>query len=424
MLDFIEPALSKHLVSFTQALWPVYAKIRYRGLQLTVAEKAIEAFRKTNGQPAIICANHSRAEDAEVLFGLSAVVGEKFHFLTAREVFGNKGTFRAQWLQKLGCFSVERGLADASAFRMMRSLLLKGAKLVVFPEGEITHQNENLLALENGPEHIALSIMNEFEQHDSGKTVFILPLAMKYAYSKDMNQAVTSSLIKIERKLERNAKPGESVRIRVAKAFDLLLGQLEKQYGVKSDKGCHLGERWQLLREGIIEKCMKLLDLRLPSSMTQLRRMHILEIRLSRRAPQGWKGAFAWQPAKSDDMVKNRLCKNHLNLATNLISLGEHSFDHPLKQEEACELISVLELALFGTSSIRKPNKVTISAGSLIDVNDFVQAYRRNKHEGINMLKAKLSQEIVHSLLEIEKNGEQFDAEASNIGWTKRLQRN
>lgn len=420
MLDFIEPAQSNQLVSLTQAFWPLYAKIRYRGLRLVLTASLLDAFRKTKDQAAIICANHSRAEDPDVLFGVSAIVGARLHFLTAREVFGGKKTLRTKWLQKLGCFSVERGLADINAFKAIKTLLLEQAKIVMFPEGEITHQNEHLLELENGPEHMALATLDTLASQDQASTVFIIPLAMKYGHTQDMSKKLSATLSRLERKLGRSVKPGEPLRIRLGKAFDVLLSDLEMHYGLHSDKSCHLEERWRLLREGIIEKCANLLGgVKLPATMSQLRRVHILEIRLSRQESEWRKTAFSF--LRRDKRKKVTLCKRQLTLVTNLISINEHSFDHQLNQEEACELLSILELALYRRVSLRKPDSVTVSAGEVIDVKEFAILYARNRQEGISALKTRLRNEIASLLLELEAKDQRFNLKAQNRDWTKGL---
>lgn len=414
MLDFVQPAQSKILVSLAQFGWPLYAQIRYPGIHLEVSQDVLEAFGKTRGEGTIICANHSAEEDPEVLFGLSGMVREKFYFLTAREIFGGKTTFASKWLQLLGCFSVERGLADINAFRAIRDLLIRKAKIVIFPEGEISHKNEHLMDLENGPERTALSALSEIEVLDQTRSIFIMPLAIDYRFRRSTSPKLESTLEKLERLLGRCCRPGESIRIRLEKVFDILLSKLEKRFHCHTDKSSRLGERWRLLREGIIHQCETLIDMKLSDDLPQLRRIHILKIGVRRWITEHRKMRFGINCLNRAERDTATLCHRQLVLATNLTSIGEHSFDHQLTQAESTELIAILELALCERNSVRRPDVVAIRAGDVIDVKQFSHLYAISKQEGIGALKAKLRQEIAQALLRIDAIQPQ-DAAAAKI---------
>ena len=94
MLDFIEPKPSNLLISITQVIFPIYIKARYGQLDIKVAQDVMQAFQTLKGKSTIICPNHSAAKDSDVLFGISAIVGEQFRFLTAREIY-----WCAKWCQ-------------------------------------------------------------------------------------------------------------------------------------------------------------------------------------------------------------------------------------------------------------------------------------------------------------------------------------
>lgn len=402
MLNFIRPAQSRLIVSLAQAAWPLYARIRYHGMRLEIDKEVLERFEAIRGNAAIICANHSAEEDPDVLFGLSNRIHEKFYFLTAREIFGDSRSLISKWLQKLGCFSVERGLADINAFKAIKELLLGGARIVMFPEGEISRHNDIVMDLENGPEHIALSALAGIQSQDPKASVFIIPLGLKYRYDRRARPNLEGHLTKLERLLGRQARTGESIRIRLEKSFDVLLARLEKQYSCHSDKGSRLGERWRLLRESIILRCATFLGMNQSDAAPQLRRIHILKIRLRQWEHGHQKSILGLKFLDTTEYKSAERCRQDLVLATVLTNIGEHSFDHRLNQEESAELIAILEQALSRRNTMLRPSTVSIGAGNTIDVRQFSTLYAASKQKGISTLKAHLRNEIVTALLKLE----------------------
>lgn len=413
MLDFVRPEQSKTLVSLAQAVWPLYAKLRCHGMRLEISREVLDAFNATRGSAAIICANHSAEEDPDVLFGLSRMVNERFYFLTAREIFGDSRSLKCKWLQKLGCFSVERGLADMNSFKAVQNLLQAHSKIVIFPEGEISRHNDALMDLENGPEHMALSALEEIQSGDANATVFIVPLALKYRYDQRAKPDLENHLAKVERLLGRQARPGESIRTRLRKSFDILLARLEKQFDWQSDKSSRLGERWRLLRESIVQSCEEFVGVNLPETTPQLRRIHILKILSRRKNYHEHKGILSPNLLNSAEREVDRHCRHNLILATILTGVGEHSFDHRLSQEESAELIGILEQVLYRRNTVLRPNIVSVGVGNLIDARQFSAVHSASKHEAISALKSQLRNEILTTLHKLEARSNEPTANAS-----------
>jgi 1-acyl-sn-glycerol-3-phosphate acyltransferase len=161
MLDFIKPAPSPIFILLAKIVCKKYIQMLYGHLDIFVSQRTHQIFDKLTNTGIIICPNHPALPDPEVMFAFSAFIKEHFYFLAARELFGKENSWQSKWFQKLGCYSVERGRLDISAFRATKRLLEQRQKVVIFPEGEISFQNDYLIPIENGPEHIALSILTE-----------------------------------------------------------------------------------------------------------------------------------------------------------------------------------------------------------------------------------------------------------------------
>jgi hypothetical protein len=410
MLDFVEPASSDVIVKASQTLWPAYAKAIGRQLHLQVSEEVLSTFQSLKSQPLLICPNHSAHEDPAVLFILSTLVAQQFRFLAARESFGAKNTWYAKWLQKIGCYSVERGVADTHAFKATRNLLIQGAnKIVVFPEGEVTHQNNYLTEFENGPEHMGLSAQEDLKNNHSEQRVFIVPLALNYKYLTDVRPKLDEAIIGIEAALGCQENSSESLKQRIQKAFSAMLLVLESEHNCSLPTETNFEDRMSALREQLIFETESFLHVELPKDLPQVHKIHILK---NKFAEKSWcheeKPRFVHFRCRQCPTKIERLYYRQLKQATNFLALGNHSFDHDLTQEEAAELLSILQHQVLGKVSLRRPETAFIGAASAIDLDEFSTLYESDRKSGIQAVKLELAQRLKQRLLALEKSQKIF----------------
>src|SRR5262249_19790639 len=118
------------------------------------------------------------------------------------EVFDWDHGLNGWWLQHMGCYSVVRGAVDRESFKMTRELLTHGKKkLVLFPEGEISRQNDTLLPLESGAAQMSFWALTDIKKENPNETIYIVPMALKYTYPYDIGSNVRESLARLENKL-------------------------------------------------------------------------------------------------------------------------------------------------------------------------------------------------------------------------------
>jgi len=114
----------------------IYCKLFYR-----LKIYGLEHFRPG---AAILAANHASFLDPIVL---SISCPEEVHFLAKDSLF--KVPFLGRLIRMLNSHPVARDAGDASTFKLIISLLQKGQKVILFPEGQRTYDGE-LLPIERG----------------------------------------------------------------------------------------------------------------------------------------------------------------------------------------------------------------------------------------------------------------------------------
>src|SRR4051812_31953465 len=130
------------------------------------------------GDGVLLAPNHPDHADCYMMFELGRRVGKPFCYMAAYQIFAGKN----QWiLPRIGGFPVDREGADLTAFKTGGDVLARGQNpLVVFPEGEIYHLSDRLTPLREGA--VALAAAGLKRLAGRGKTVWIVPVAMKYRF--------------------------------------------------------------------------------------------------------------------------------------------------------------------------------------------------------------------------------------------------
>jgi 1-acyl-sn-glycerol-3-phosphate acyltransferase len=136
------------------------------------------------GDGILITPNHPDLADPALMFALSRRTRVPFCFMAAYQIFAGTGGLRRFILPRLGVFPVDREGADRSAFQAGLDVLTGGKyPLVVFPEGEIYFLGDRITPLREGA--ASLAILAARKSVAAGKTVWIVPAAIKYRFLED-----------------------------------------------------------------------------------------------------------------------------------------------------------------------------------------------------------------------------------------------
>ena len=106
----------------------------------------------------LVASNHVTFPDPLVLAEAADRVRRPFYYMTAWQVFGTSPWMKRAFLQRFGCFSVDREGTDLRSFRTAVEILCsKRHPLVIFPEGEMHHTNDRVMPFHQGTAAILLS---------------------------------------------------------------------------------------------------------------------------------------------------------------------------------------------------------------------------------------------------------------------------
>lgn len=151
----------------------------------------------------IIAVNHADEMDIRLCMELSRRSKRCFTYMVNSEAFEEGYGLAGWWLQRLGCFSVERGGKDQEAIRYAIEVVKEGRHaLVIFPEGEIYYVNDLVQPFKTGAVHIGLQALLEARKRVADWEVYLLPLAIKYRYPETIASMLNKRIKRMERHLQ------------------------------------------------------------------------------------------------------------------------------------------------------------------------------------------------------------------------------
>jgi 1-acyl-sn-glycerol-3-phosphate acyltransferase len=403
MSRFISPAQSPHLISFLKLLLPAVMRFKRNIVQLHVTPDGLDRFHQLNGQRTVICPNHPDPADGETLFGLSRLVREEFYYLAAREIFRSNHGWNEILLRHAGCYSVRRGTADYESYKTTRDLIVEGKhKLVIFPEAEISHRGDLLLPIEPGVAQMSFWALDRLHKMGQPAPVYILPLAIKYTYQKDIRPALEGALRRLEGHLGLTAEKSSLIH-RVKNVIETLLATLESTYAFEEQPLPCLADRLFRLRNNILKRVADYLGVLLPPADSQTKWARILggvlhELRFEADPePFGY-----YHRIHAEKLDKAKCCIRDLRRVINFL-LFDASLDGPLGQEDVAEVIAGIESEVFRTSRNYGPRQVFIEISAPIDLEQSYEKYKSNKVLTINEINERLTGELAAMIQRLDR---------------------
>lgn len=345
----------------------------------------------------ILVANHADETDFKVCMELSRRSRRNFFYMSDSEVFEEYHGIAGWWLQRLGCFSVEKGGADQTARRYAVNIVKKrDTTLVIFPEGEIYYLNDLVQPFKTGAVHIGLQAITEAQETRSNWTVYLLPVAIKYRYRKKIESILNKRIRKMEKRLFKRIRyltfQGQLTRI-MAKLLKRqeLLDHIQKH----STKLTSLKERLRETQVAILSKIeSKYPQVRIDPK-TQLidrtqKMIFFLREQLSRR-----------KLFSSETRLQLQNDIKDLKLAIQMAGWQPQYTDLAPSEERLAETVMNLEREVF---SKKRPHPlgnryVFVRIGNPVDLGRYVESYKKDP----SVISHRIAEELrdkIQSLIE------------------------
>jgi 1-acyl-sn-glycerol-3-phosphate acyltransferase len=410
MLDFRPPLDTPALIWFVNACLPMYMKFKLHDTRVQPAVGAVDRFKSYAGKRALVCPNHSNRHDPQVMFEFSRRAGESFNYVAAREVFDYDNGANGWWLQHLGCYSVVRGAADRESFKTTKRVLAEGKKkLVLFPEGEISHQNDTLMPLESGAAQLTFWAVEDLVKQAGGADIapiYVIPLAIKYTFAQDIRPHLIRCLSALEERVGiKTAEPSLYVRLRNLALK--LLDTLEHEYSLKSVTDATMNDRIVALRQYILTNLGRQLQVDVSPNAKQLETVRILRNHLDDfiYAHENEQASEYEKAVHEERAATFKGYYNDLDRVVNFIAIYDGYLKEKLSQERFADILDRLEREIMRTREpqARGARIVHVDVGEPIDLSARYADFKKDKRGTINKVTEEIFSQISVMLVKLEQ---------------------
>ena len=367
--------------------------------EVSVSERDLAKMQAYLDSRLVLVSNHPAWEPV-VLFHTAALAGKEVNIMTAHELFA-RSWLHGFVLPLIGAYSVNRGTSDMASFRETRRLIAEGKRwLVLFPEGQDHYMSDLLMPFQSGLVRLAFWALDEMK-HQGPPPVRLIPVAVRYHFTRDMTAAIDQSLTRLESALNLYAASGMDRYERLLRISQRLIEDNEGYYRIPSDVNRPLPERIDRLRNVIIERVAAGIGIAPPDESRPLRdrvRTLLNALDLVRPPDAGQRNAYEQQLiARGEDYAKE-LHSELYRVLTFVGVSGNYIAQRPTA-ERFCDVLSRLEYEVSGSAPKFGPKRAVVVAGQPIDLAGRYQDYLTDKRGVPEQVTAEL-EAAVRNLLE------------------------
>ena len=252
---------------FTRLIQSIFQWVMYFAYQITleVSDRDIDLLEEIEDKRVVYLPNHSNLDDGLVMFLFSARLGQLFHYIVAYEAFNGA---IGRLMQMVGAYSIRRGVGDRpSIIQTLKLLQQPKCKLVIFPEGGCSYQNDTVIPFRTGSVELAFKAISKLtKQQASDSDLYFVPISIKYVYQGKTDLQIDRSLSELETALSISS-PTEDFYQRLRKIGEKVLTNLEAEYQIEPKAESDWNQRIAQLKQHLLDYCETKLNI---APVTQL----------------------------------------------------------------------------------------------------------------------------------------------------------
>ena len=271
---FLPPKQNALLTRLIQSVFYILVYFAYQ-VKIEVSDRDIGLLKEIDDQRVVYLPNHSNLDDGLVMFLLSARLGQLFYYIVAYEAFNG---FIGYLMQLVGCYSVRRGVGDrSSVVQTLKILQQPKSKLVIFPEGGCSYQNDTVMPFRTGGIELAFKAVSKLaKQENVNPDLYLVPISIKYRYQGKTDLQIERSLKGLETALSITATENNFYQ-RLRKIAEKVLNNLETEYCLKPQTKEDWNQRIARLRHHLLKYCEDKLDLAPATNLPDRERVYRIQ---------------------------------------------------------------------------------------------------------------------------------------------------
>ena len=388
--SFLPPQLNPVFTRFCQSLSYSVALLLYQ-IKLKVEDSDLERIKALGDARIIYLPNHPTLDDGMPLFMFSAINGQLFHYLVARGSF--KG-WLANFLPLLGCYSMRRGIGDRYSISQTVELIKQPkSRLVIFPEGGCSYQNDTVMAFRSGAVAMAFQAMTKlFKEEKQLSPIYLIPLSLKYRYLQPMNNQIERTLSRLEKALHISQDSDDFYQ-RLRSIGKQVLTNIVSDYGINEPIDLNnnsWNEAINLLKNNLLEQCEQKLNMESNPNFPMRERIYKVQASLESKLEE----------EEEFNPEIEKFIKETTFQLLNFDAIYDGYVAEKPEDERFLDTLNRLERSVFNLDkpSSKGTRQAIIRISTIIDLQDYYPSYRENKVETIENLTQFLQESVQNNL--------------------------
>jgi 1-acyl-sn-glycerol-3-phosphate acyltransferase len=407
-LDFCPPKENRLLLRASHALLPLVMRGLRRIVSVSIPETDWPYLESLCRGRAILSANHPTTNDPLIAMFLSRRLGEGFNYMACRELFHGPWGWT---IQRLGAYSIHRGLPDRQAIRMTRRLLAElDRKVVIFPEGETYEHNDLIIPFHQGIIQIGFSALDDLEKQGRELHLPVLPIALKYRCVRDPRVTIDAGLRALEEALSLSPTTGESFYQRLRGVGERVLAQMETEIRLKPSVDAPLAERIQKAKEYVLDHVAQEVGVPRPASLPMAEQMRFLF-----NAVDEYAGAFAdaadsyGRRQHEHRLLATRPMLLDLRRVHNFLAVTDGYVAERMTGERFLDVIGRLQREVLGRVCHIVPREAIVRIAPPEHLGEVYAEYRQNRKAAVSEATSRVEAKVRALLQELSALGQPVD---------------
>ncbi|GBF51623.1 acyltransferase [Leptospira ryugenii] len=383
--SFIPPAFDLPFAWTLDLSFPFIAKLLFNLDSIQIHKDDQHLISGLKNKRLLYLSNYPTNLEPAIAYYVANEMGSRFHFMASRSLFNLGFGVIGELIKRVGAFSIITGSADRDAIKMARKILSEPAgKLVLYPEGIMSGENDNLASFLPGVAQIAFGGLEDALKKDPSAELIVQPAFVKYLISgskESILREIENSLQRIERKL-RLFPGGRTILRRFLTIGRVLLEETEFELGVpKSEiEGKDFDYRLGRARHTALNQAGNILNIKFKDTDHAIDKIRQLLAVLDHLDTD-----FQFAKEKGLTPQNIRRARQLVDTAyTFIITKPKNLIQFP-SAERLMEWIGSFEKHVFGKSGDRARKAEVLLAPSF-SLNEYLKTYQSNKREGISHL--------------------------------------
>lgn len=382
---FIPPTRNPLLTRILQSISYLVVYFGYH-IQLEIDDRDVSKVKAIADYRTVFLPNHSNLDDGLVMFLLSARLGQLFHYVVAHEAF--RGLI-GKLMQVVGAYSIRRGVGDRySIMQTLEILQQPQCKLVIFPEGGCSYQNDTVIPFRSGALELSFKAIAKLaKQTGTVPDFYLVPVSLKYYYPDADEDAIARALSRLESAL--SLQPQGDLYLRLRTVAERVLSNLETEYRVVPNDSSNWDRRIENLRERMLNYCEEKLEIAPATQVADRERVYKIQSLLSSLADSDRQQFVEYE---------------HLYLTTVRLLNFDAIYDGYIAAKPTLErffaTIDRLEKEVFNCDrpKFKGRRKAVIKIGTIINLKQYWQDYQSDRQSIIDKLTELVQQEVAANL--------------------------